>query len=108
MLDEERLEFVRAIRDSAGAIAPRGGALDRVRAQRFTSPGFDLGVWKQMAEMGWIGLRLPEEQGGVGMGLRESLALQEELGRGLVPEPRAGFALVRTACLACNQIPDGV
>ena len=68
MLDEERLEFIRATRDSAGAIVPREGTLDRVRAQRFTRPGLDLDVRKEMAEMGWIGLRLPEEQGGVGIG----------------------------------------
>lgn len=87
MMDEERLEFVRMIRDSAGAVAPRDGTLDRIRALRFTRPGFDHDVWQQMGELGWIGLRLPETQGGVGLGMIESVALYEELGRGLVPEP---------------------
>ncbi len=54
-----------------------------------------------MAEMGWIGLRLPEERGGVGLGLREGLALQEELGRGLVPEPLVAGGLA-AAMLACT------
>lgn len=44
--------------------------------------------------MGWIGLRLPEDQGGVGLGMTESIALYEELGRGLVPEPLIAVTLV--------------
>jgi len=87
MLDEDRQDFVRMTRDSAGAIAPRAGGLGRVRGLRYTKPGFDRDVWRQMAELGWIGLRLPEESGGAGMGMSESVALYEELGRGLVPEP---------------------
>jgi alkylation response protein AidB-like acyl-CoA dehydrogenase len=87
MLDEDRNDFIRMTRDSAGAIAPRDGGLGRVRALRYTSPGFDRAVWRQMADLGWIGLRLPEEAGGAAMGMSESVALYEELGRGLVPEP---------------------
>lgn len=86
-MDEHRLEQVQAIRESAAAVAPRDGTLERVRKLRFTPLGFDLAVWRRMAEMGWIGLRIAESQGGVGMGLMESVALHEELGRGLVPEP---------------------
>jgi alkylation response protein AidB-like acyl-CoA dehydrogenase len=40
-----------------------------------------------MGELGWIGLRLPEEAGGIGLGMVEVCALAEEMGRALVPEP---------------------
>ena len=103
MLDEERPEFVRMIRDSAGAIAPRGGSLDRVRALRFTSPGFDAAVWRQMAGLGWIGLRLPEADGGSALGMAESVALYEELGRGLVPEPLIAGTLSATMLAATGE-----
>ncbi|MDN5005617.1 acyl-CoA dehydrogenase family protein [Bradyrhizobium sp. GCM10027634] len=103
-MDEQRLEFVEAIRDTASAVAPRNGTLERVRKLRFTSPGFDPAVWKEMAGLGWIGLRLPESMGGVGMGVMEAVALHEELGRGLVPEPLIAASLaVRMLAVTTEQ-----
>jgi alkylation response protein AidB-like acyl-CoA dehydrogenase len=84
---DDRADSIRMIRDSAAAVAPPGGELKRVRDLRFQTPGFDAGVFRQMGEMGWIGLRLPEALGGAGLGLGEACALAEELGAGLVPEP---------------------
>jgi len=40
--DTDRAESIRMIRDSAAAVAPPGGDLKRVRALRFTDPGYDL------------------------------------------------------------------
>ena len=57
---DERAESLRMIRDSAAGIAPRTGDFKRVRALRFTDPGFDRGVWREMCDMGWVGLRVPE------------------------------------------------
>lgn len=85
--EQERAESIRMIRDSAEAIVPRGGDLARLRKLRFTEAGFDPAIWRQMGELGWIGLRLPEEKGGADLGMVECCALAEELGRGLVPEP---------------------
>jgi alkylation response protein AidB-like acyl-CoA dehydrogenase len=81
----EAAEQLRLIRDSAAAIA--GTDLRRVRALRFTRPGFDRTVWRQMAELGWLGLMVPEVNGGSGLGAVEFCALAEELGAALVPEP---------------------
>ncbi|MBN8872470.1 MAG: acyl-CoA dehydrogenase family protein [Rhodospirillales bacterium] len=84
---EDRSESLRMIRDSAAGIAPRTGDFRRIRALRFTDPGFDRAVWREMCEMGWIGLLLPEARGGSGLGVAELCALTEELGASLVPEP---------------------
>jgi alkylation response protein AidB-like acyl-CoA dehydrogenase len=84
---EDRSESLRMIRDSAAGLAPRTGDLRRVRALRWTEPGFDRGVWRQMCEMGWPGLLVSEEHGGSGLGVQEFCALTEELGASLVPEP---------------------
>jgi alkylation response protein AidB-like acyl-CoA dehydrogenase len=84
---EERAESIRMIRDSAGAVAPRGGDSKRVRALRFVTPGFDKGVFGQMGEFGWIGLAVAEAAGGAGLGMSEAIALTEELAAGLAPEP---------------------
>jgi alkylation response protein AidB-like acyl-CoA dehydrogenase len=83
---EDHTERIRMIRDSAGAIAATGD-LKRVRALRYREPGFDRAVWRQMCELGWVALRVPEAAGGSGPGMREYCALAEECGAGLIPEP---------------------
>lgn len=78
-------ENVRMIRDSAGFLR----APDRmvaVRAARHVMPGIAPADWDAVSSMGWLGIRLPEDRGGVGFGLAEYCALVEELGRGLLPE----------------------
>ena len=44
-------------------------------------------MWKEMAQLGWLGLSLPEEHGGSGLGMVESALLLEELGRAAYPGP---------------------
>ena len=51
--------------------------------------------------MGWLGLPLPEDAGGSGLGMREFCGLAEELGAGLVPEP-----LIPAAMAAVLLPPD--
>ena len=110
---DDRAESVRLIRDSAAGLAPRTGDLRRIRALRFNDPGFDRAIWAQMCEMGWPGLRLPEEAGGSALGMAEYCAIAEELGAALAPEPlipaaMAAYALANTphatAILAGSQV----
>jgi alkylation response protein AidB-like acyl-CoA dehydrogenase len=49
--------------------------------------GFSRTLWKQMAALGWVGIRIPEEYGGAGMAMADLAVVLEELGRRLVPEP---------------------
>jgi alkylation response protein AidB-like acyl-CoA dehydrogenase len=44
-------------------------------------------MWKEMAQLGWLGLSLPEEHGGSGLGMVETALLLEELGRAAYPGP---------------------
>lgn len=53
------------------------------------SKGFDRSLWGELAEMGIFSLRLPESEGGVGLGYADSVLVFEELGRRLVPGPLA-------------------
>ncbi len=50
------------------------------------------GVWKQIVEMGWLGTAIPEEYGGLGLGMLELCVIAEELGRALAPVPFASSA----------------
>jgi alkylation response protein AidB-like acyl-CoA dehydrogenase len=48
---------------------------------------FDEAAWKEIAELGWIGLSVPEEKGGAGFSFLEEAVLFEEMGRALYPGP---------------------
>jgi hypothetical protein len=47
----------------------------------------DAGLWKGVAEMGWLGAVVPEEFGGAGLGYLELALIAEEVGRALAPIP---------------------
>lgn len=85
--DADRQEQVQMLIDSAAGIAPRHGDFSRLRRLRFTRPGTDRDMWSRIAEMGWLGLRMPETAGGAGLGALEYAALAIETGAALLPEP---------------------
>jgi alkylation response protein AidB-like acyl-CoA dehydrogenase len=49
--------------------------------------GYSPAIWKKMAHLGWLGLVLPEEYGGVGGSLLDLAVLFEELGKTALPNP---------------------
>ncbi len=49
--------------------------------------GYDNSVWSAMTDQGWLGIELPEDEGGLGLGMVEVAVLCEELGRRLVAAP---------------------
>ena len=63
--------------------------ISRVRALRDAHDpvGFSRALWKEMAELGWVGILIPEAYGGAGMGLADLAVVLEALGRTLAPEP---------------------
>jgi acyl-CoA dehydrogenase len=56
-------------------------------------------LWREIAEMGWIGAAIPEEFGGAGLGYEGLCVLAEEMGRAVAPVPFAS-----TAYLAAEAI----
>ncbi len=99
------LEHLQMIKDSAAGIAPRKGDFKRIRALRFTEPGFDRATWREMCNMGWLGMRVPEESGGAGLGVREFCGLAEELGGSLAPEPLIPAAMA-AVLLPAEHLPE--
>jgi len=59
--------------------------------------GFTDQQWAEIAELGWPGVAVPEEQGGLGLGVVELVIIQEELGAALAPTPF--FSTVAAAAL---------
>jgi alkylation response protein AidB-like acyl-CoA dehydrogenase len=58
-----------------------------VRAMEDDERGFTLELWEKLADQGWLGLTIPEEYGGAGLGYVELAVLLEEMGRSLLPGP---------------------
>ena len=56
-------------------------------------------VWNKVVEMGWLGTAIPEEHGGLGLGLLEVCVLAEEMGRVLAPVPWASTVYFFTEAL---------
>ena len=44
-------------------------------------------VWREMLELGWAGINIPEQYGGVGLGYLELCVMAQEMGRSLAPVP---------------------
>jgi alkylation response protein AidB-like acyl-CoA dehydrogenase len=70
--------------------------ISRVRELRDRNDpvGFSRTLWRQMAELGWVGMAFPESVGGAGLGLAELAVVLEELGRTLAPEPYLSTVLL--------------
>lgn len=64
-----------------------------VRSQIDTDDGFELELWKEMAELGWLGIAIPEEFGGSELGIGEVVAIAEPMGRSLFATPFASTTL---------------
>jgi alkylation response protein AidB-like acyl-CoA dehydrogenase len=61
--------------------------------------GFDRALWKEMAELGWAGAALPEDYGGMDLGLLELSQILEECGRNLVAHPLLASVLLGGGCV---------
>src|SRR5262245_53530970 len=81
----------RMLQDAAAQFAKKTSPIERHRKLRSTSErmgdGWEPAVWKQMAELGWLGLFYPENVGGLGLPFFEASLVIERLGSTLVLEP---------------------
>ena len=89
------------LRDMAKGFFDEKSPVERMRALRDSrdADGFDRGLWKEMGELGWLGIPFPEAVGGADMGYGELGVVLGECGRVLAPEP-----FVSTVLLGGNAI----
>jgi alkylation response protein AidB-like acyl-CoA dehydrogenase len=76
---------------------------ERMREIAASADGTDEAGWKEMAELGWAGLALPEEWGGQGLGIVDLAVLFEEMGYAVVPSPLLSNTVVGLALGACGS-----
>ncbi len=98
------------LRDSARKFLKDNSPIEKLRALvakdhklAYESPvqplAWDERIWKQMVELGWTALAVPESAGGVGMKTIAVAALAEEVGRAALPSPLIA-TLITTAVLS--------
>jgi alkylation response protein AidB-like acyl-CoA dehydrogenase len=75
----------------------------RIRELAESEHGFEQSDWKEMAELGWPGLALPEEWGGQGLGIVELAVLFEEMGYALAPSPLFSNTIAGLALTHCGS-----
>ncbi|MEN9314046.1 MAG: hypothetical protein RIS35_439, partial [Pseudomonadota bacterium] len=73
---------------------------ERGRPAHGVAPAEPASRWREMADMGWLGITLPEAHGGLGQGAAEACVLAEALGAGPVAEPFVPVALLAGGLLA--------
>ena len=94
---EDQLLFRESVRDFlVNEVTP-----ERIRAAWETDTGRDPALWQQLAEMGLVGMTVPEEHGGLGMTELDFVLLAQECGYVALPEP-----LVHTVLVAVPLLND--
>src|SRR5680860_1813086 len=71
-----------------------------------TEAGFEPGHWKELGELGWLAMDLPEDQGGAGYGFLEIAVVGEEMGRTLYPSPYLATVVMGASLVAAVGTPD--
>jgi len=74
----------------------RGAARELLETSAETMPSF----WSALAELGWLGLHIPEENGGSGFGMPELVVVVEQMGAGIAPGPFVATVIASAAISA--------
>jgi len=80
---EEQKILKKTARDFLQSECPSSFVLDMEADEK----GYTPGMWKKMAELGWMALIIPEAYNGVGGGLLDLVVMLEEMGRFCLPGP---------------------
>jgi alkylation response protein AidB-like acyl-CoA dehydrogenase len=91
-----------ALRASVRAFLADRSPSAYVRAMGDDDRGFTDDVWGQLVELGWTGILVPEEQGGLGLDLVDAVVVLEEMGR--IPFPGPYFSSAIEATIAARRL----
>lgn len=76
---------------------------ERARRHRGCHPSYDPVAWKEIAEQGWLSILVPEEAGGLGLGIKPLTVVARAFGRAALPEPLVAAGTAPVICLAGAQ-----
>jgi len=89
------------LKDNARQFVREHAPVSHLRKLRDTkdATGFSTDVYRKMVELGWSGIVVPEQYGGMGLGYTELGVVLEECGRTLVPHPLMSSVLLAGGCV---------
>ncbi|MEO0834157.1 MAG: acyl-CoA dehydrogenase family protein, partial [Pseudomonadota bacterium] len=89
------------LREAAAGFLQEKAPVSALRALRDAddTTGFDRGLWKEMAEMGWAGILVDEDHGGAGFGFVGAGVIAEEMGRTLTASPFLSTSVMASTAL---------
>jgi alkylation response protein AidB-like acyl-CoA dehydrogenase len=93
------------LREAVAGVCARYCGLDVVRAMEDDPVGYSDKFWEQLAELGLLGMTLPEEHGGSGMTMLDAVVVYTELGRALAPSPHFVSSVMSGGVLALAGSP---
>ena len=102
MLGFESTEEEELLKESVDRFIERDYPFDRRLAAARSETGFREAIWATFAELGWLGLSLPESAGGFGGGARQTALMMEAFGRGLVTEPYLASIVMAGGAVAAS------
>ena len=73
--------------------------MEKVRSLMESELGYDEDVWAEIGALGWLGIAIPEEYGGVGLSLTEVVPVAEQMGRRMMHSPFVSTTLAAQAIL---------
>jgi acyl-CoA dehydrogenase len=97
-LSEEQTELL----ESASKYCRDKSPIETVRRLIDDELGYDPAVFAEMAELGWLGIAIPETHGGAGLELAEVVPVVEQMGRNLMGGPFLSTTLAAQALLAAG------
>ena len=95
------------LRQSARGLLEKECPSTLVRRLMEDANGHDPGLWKKLAELGWLGLVIPEEYGGTGLAYVDLVLVLEEMGSVLLPSPFIWTVMFAEAVPPCSDDPCG-
>jgi alkylation response protein AidB-like acyl-CoA dehydrogenase len=98
-LSEDQKALAESVREFLASRFP----IERV-VEIVDGSGWDPAWWPEVASLGWTGVSVPEEAGGLGLGFMEEVVVLEETGRALFPGPY--FSTVVLAVPVLASAPD--
>ena len=99
-MDLDFTEEQQMLRDTMRGLCAEHSPIEVVRKMEDDPIGFPAPFWKQLGDLGVIGLTLPEAYGGGGQSALEAMIVYEELGRALAPSPHFVSAVLSAGVVA--------
>jgi len=99
-MDFDYSDDQRQLRETLQRYLAKQYSFDRYRAIKASAEGWNREVWNELAELGVLAVNVPTEQGGLGFGPLETLALMDVCGPSMLLEPLTSSAVIATSLLS--------